>query len=188
MKKYLKLALAALLLFQFAAESLIFYYSREPFEDVKFNYIILLGIPNSPQTQELLTDRAKLAAEALTLWPEAKIIITGNEIFKEVTDMKSALLGFGVKPEIIIEETRSRDTWDNITLSQKIIGTQAKSVIITNEFHQLRALAIARVVGLRASVYGRDPRSYSAAAYVTLRERLASDKWLLLYIYYKLSN
>lgn len=137
MKKILKLFVLAFVLIQLLAESLIFFYTREPFVDEKFDTIILLGV-SGRLLSDLSNDRIRLAAEASVLWPDAKILITGNGALDEVSSLKKGILTKGVSPQRIIEETQSRDTWDNMVLSKKLLPADAKVVIITNEFHQLR--------------------------------------------------
>ncbi len=180
-----KILLLILISLQILSEGLISYYSREPFREEAFNYVLLLGI-GGHKNNILASDRAFNSAEALKRWPEAKLIITGNEAKNEVTDLKELVLALGVPLDKIIEEPNSQSTWDNITFSQKLIPPNSTTLIITNEFHQNRALAIARVHNLKASTYGKDRVSYPRSLFYALRERAANLKWLFLFLKYKI--
>lgn len=178
--------LMSLVFLVFASESLVFFYSRDPIKDQQFDYILLLGV-SGPTTQNLAIDRAKNTIEALSLWPQAQLIITGNEKFREVSRYKEYLKDSGYNTSKFLVETQSTDTWENIAFSKKIIPEGSRVLIITTEFHQPRSLAIARVQGLRASLFGRDPRSYSAWFIYFVRERGANIKWLFNFLIYKLT-
>ena len=181
MRRHYIIFILSIIFLQLSAEGLVFFYSRNPVRDKRFDYIFLLGIKGD-LGREHMFDCAKLAAEARKLWPEAKLVITGNEEYQEVTDLKKAVVADGVSPEGIIEETQSQDTWDNIGLSQKLIPPDARVLIVTSEFHQRRSLAIAEVLGIRASIYGQDPRFYVTTPYYYIRERGANVVWLFLFL------
>lgn len=181
MKPFFSFIILFFIVIQLIAELLVLWYSRSPFEPKDFKYVILLGL-NVLKNQELATDRVRLASEALAEWPEAKLIITGNESIKEVSLLKEMVLQSGISKSRLIEETQSKDTWDNISFSKKMIPEEAEVLLITNEFHQMRALAIARMNGVNAFVYGRDPRTYPKSLYYTFYERAARIKLLGLFI------
>jgi uncharacterized SAM-binding protein YcdF (DUF218 family) len=180
MKKRLKIFFLFFLFIQLAAEGFIFLNSAHQMKDQQFDYIFLLGIKGDLGRQHMI-DSAKMAIEAARLWPSAKILITANEEYHEVSDLEKQVSAAGINPQNIIEETRSQDTWDNIGFSKILIPPKARVLIITSEFHQRRSLAIAETLGVRASIFGRDPRWYLTEPYWFIRERGANLVWLFLY-------
>ena len=154
-------------------------------KDQQFDYIFLLGIKGD-LGREHMVDSAKMAIEASKIWPEAKLLITGNEEYHEVSDLKNEILNAGIKNVLL--ETHSQDTWDNIGFSKNLIPPSARVLIITSEFHQRRSLAIAQALGLRASIFGHDPRWYLTEPYWFIRERGANLVWVILYCKHLLTS
>lgn len=84
----------------------------------------------------------------------------GNEPVSEAQGMRDYLTARGIAPERILMEDTSTNTWENLNHSAKLIDKSADSVVIvTNNFHVFRALAIAKkqgyseVQGLAASTH-----------------------------------
>lgn len=168
----LRLILITTITYLILSELAVAWLSKNPSKGTNFDIILLLGA-NGDLSSPVTRDRAQNAAEAAFRWPNAKIVTTGNERRGEITAYKTLLSGHGVASDRIIEETQSRNTWDNIVYSKPLIPEGAHVLLVTSEYHQPRALAIARALGLNASSYGRDPRKYQDAAYFFLKERVS---------------
>lgn len=110
--------------------------------------------------------------------PKAIIIVSGgqgaNEVICESTAMKRYLLKKGIAEERIIEENKSTSTKENLTFSKKILdealGEDYRTVIITNDYHILRAESLAKKAGFSqiSHTSGRTP--FSIFIPCTLRE------------------
>lgn len=103
----------------------------------------------------MLNNRINAAYEYLTENPNAICIASGgqgtDEPISEAQCIKNALTGMGIDPERIITEDRSRNTFENIRNSLEItdsLGLPRKGVLITSEFHQLRAKMTAKKQGM----------------------------------------
>jgi uncharacterized SAM-binding protein YcdF (DUF218 family) len=152
------------------AEAMVFVLSR-PHDIPHFDYILVLGTKSSvdsPVTQ----DRARNAAMAKRQFPHAKIILTGNEEFKEVTNFKMLLRQNSI--EDVLEETLSKNTWDNMYNSLKLMHPQPKVLVVTSEYHQPRSLTIARSIGMRANAFGTDSKKYRRARFYFFKERISN--------------
>ena len=118
------------------------------------DYCIVLGAgligtePSNP-----LRVRIDRAAEYLTENPNTILIASGgqgpDEVISEAECIKTCLVNvYGIEEERIILEDESRSTEENLENSLQIIGTPDASVgIISNGFHEYRALLIAEHAG-----------------------------------------
>ena len=64
--------------------------------------------------------------------------------------MAEALVSMGVPPEAIIEENRSRNTWENVVNIQALLDDAGADdlILVTSALHMPRSLAIFRTQGL----------------------------------------
>lgn len=145
---------------------------REPEKDR--DYIIILGyVLNRDGTPApLLKDRVDRALA----FAEAQKEQTGKEVFfitsggkgageasSESSVMKKYLTERGVPEERIIEEDRSRTTYENMVNSGEIISgrdPQAKVAFATTNYHVFRSGLFARRVKMRAVGIGADTQWY----------------------------
>lgn len=117
-------------------------------------YVIVLGagvngtVPKNP-----LRVRIERAAEYMSENEDTILIASGGqgsgENISEAECIRSILVGkYGIDNERIILEDRSTDTEENFKYSYEIINDPDASVgVITNGFHELRALSIAKRTG-----------------------------------------
>lgn len=139
-----------------------------------YDFIIVLGA-NGDRSSAITQDRISVAIQAKKLWPHAKLLLTGNESRQEISVYREMLTDAGLKH--FIEETKSTCTWENILFSQKLIPKGATVLLITSQFHQRRALAMARSVGMQADTFGQDPRTYKKSALFFIKERLSNLRY-----------
>ena len=84
-----------------------------------------------------------------------------DEPMSEAQAIKNSLVEKGISPDRIIMEDKSENTFQNIRNSLEIfdsMGMSRKAVIITSEFHQLRAKMIASKQGLEC--YSKSSPTY----------------------------
>jgi len=80
--------------------------------------------------------------------------------------------------EAIFLDHAGFDTYDTMYRARDIFLVE-KAVVVTQEFHLLRALYIGQELGLDVYGVASDPRTYAGADYYRLREYLARVKAFL---------
>ena len=119
-------------------------------KDVEYEIILgagLYGDKPSPILQERLEEGLKY----LELHPNTKVIVSGgqgsNEPIPESEAMKNFLVNKGINPNRIIEENKSKSTFQNLEFSKKILeerhADKDEVLIVTSDFHLFRAKEIA---------------------------------------------
>lgn len=100
----------------------------------------------------------------------------GDEVISEGAAMKGYLISNGVSEESVIAETASRTTRENLLFSSELLDSMdvdsEPMIVVTSNFHVLRAASFTRDVGLDAQVTGsRTALFYAPTAF--LREFVA---------------
>ena len=113
----------------------------------------------------MLDKRIEAAYEYLSENPDVICIASGgkgdDEPMSEAECIRQGLIRRGIAPDRIILEDKSVNTYENIRNSLAIldsIGAQRRAVIVTSEFHQLRASMISEKHGLES--YSVSSRTY----------------------------
>lgn len=169
-------------------ESLIIY-SANVKQDVKADYIMILGAGLWGETPSLiLLERLDTARQYINKYPDIKIILSGGkgpgETITEADAMEKYLVRKGANKENIIKEENSTDTMENFKFTKQILSsinpkTNIKLVIVTNGFHEYRSKLLAKRNGFI-------PYGYPAPTYKLLiptyyvREYFALIKSVLL--------
>ena len=129
------------------------------------DYVIILGAQwKTTGPSYVLQKRLDMAVEYLKANPETKVVVSGgrgyNEPVSEAEGMKGYLIDAGIEPGRILTEDTSMNTTQNLIYSGELLNKSEDSVVvITNNFHMFRALAIAKkqgylhVEGLSAGAY-----------------------------------
>lgn len=99
-----------------------------------------------------------------------------DEAMAEGTAMKNYLSGHGIPEGRLVAETLSRTTYENLVFSTELLDSMSieyePMIVVTSNFHVLRAAAFTRDVGLDAQVTGAwTARFYAPTAF--LREFVA---------------
>jgi uncharacterized SAM-binding protein YcdF (DUF218 family) len=125
-------------------------------------YLIVLGsgIRRDGNVSATLAERLNTAAGYLRAHPEARAIVSGGkgcfEPFAESQAMAAYLTARGTDANRIAEESRSRDTIENMRFSRRIIreqtGGDVPVAVLTSDFHLARALLLARRIGFADAV------------------------------------
>ena len=128
--------------------------------------VIILGCrvkENGPSL--MLQKRIDAAYDYMTENENVICIASGgqgsDEPMSEAQAIKNSLVEKGISPDRIIMEDKSENTFQNIRNSLEIfdsMGMSRKAVIITSEFHQLRAKMIASKQGLEC--YSKSSPTY----------------------------
>ncbi|RIV25920.1 YdcF family protein [Alicyclobacillaceae bacterium I2511] len=111
------------------------------------------------------------------------LIVSGgkgaDETVSESRSMKRFLMLNGVPAQVILEDTQSNDTWENLLNSHKLMERLQlrNAVVVTSDYHLPRALAVARQ--LRLDVCGYAAWSSQEEFHMCIREVLAGIKYTL---------
>lgn len=125
----------------------------------RYDAILLLGVQLDERdrpTPELRL-RAQAAAGALARSPETPVVVCGGVLpgheKAEAEVLAELLMEGGVAPARILLEHRSRNTMENMRFAARLLGgAKGKRVlVVTSDYHVLRACMTARRVGFRAS-------------------------------------
>jgi uncharacterized SAM-binding protein YcdF (DUF218 family) len=145
---------------------------------IHYSYIIVLGcgLAADGSVTNLLAGRVKRGIEAWRENFESILIMSGgkgdDEIRAEAEAMREYAIGLGVKSDAILTEARSRSTEENLRYSYKIISSlQAKQkeaepagkiLVVTDNYHVLRALLLAKSLEIPCDGRGSHPKLYFA--------------------------
>ena len=135
--------------------------------------VIVLGCRVKGDVPSLmLSRRINAAYEYLEKDPSAVCIASGgqggDELVSEAECIKNVLVERGISPDRIIMEDKSTSTDENIRFSlQKMEenGISGGAVIVTNDFHQLRAKMICKKYGLETSAVSAETSLYLLPTY-----------------------
>ena len=120
--------------------------------------------------------------------PDALIVLTGGKGFQEsVTEayaMEKYLVSQGINKDIIIKEEQATSTAENMNYSKEILDTyfnnSYKAVVITNNFHIFRAIALAKKEGFENIFHTHAGLQWYNLLPCYLRESLAILKMCIL--------
>lgn len=140
-------------------EGIIIAYANSDPSDEDVNYCIVLGAGIFPDGRISLSLKSRLdnAVEYLNEHEDVICIVSGGkgdtEPVAEAFAMKDYLVEMGIDEARILTEANSYSTHDNMTLSAKLMEKahpelEKTAVIITNDFHIFRSIAIAKNRGI----------------------------------------
>ncbi len=138
--------------FGFVEGKIIYAANKSPKKDAE--YIIVLGAGvNGTIPSQTLKNRINATIEYLKENPDTQVIASGGmgpgEEVSEAQVIKEYLLMGGISPEQIIMEDKSTSTVENIKFSKEFIDNKdANIVLVTSDFHIMRATRIAEKQGL----------------------------------------
>jgi SanA protein len=136
---------------------------------------------------EYWANRINATVELFRLSKINYIIISGDNSrssYDEPTDMKEELVKNGIPDSLIYLDYAGFRTFDSMIRAQKIFG-QDKFTVISQRFHNERAIYIARHYGILAIGYNaKDVDSYSGFK-TKMREKIARVKLFLDFLFDK---
>lgn len=130
-------------------------------------------------------NRIKAATELYNSGKIQNIIVSGDNSrkhYNEPEDMKNELIKAGVPAEKIYEDFAGFRTLDSVVRAKEIFG-QTSFIVISQQFHNERAVYLARKNGIEAFGYNAKDVNKYAGFKTNLREKLARAKvfWDLLF-------
>ena len=136
------------------------------------------GIINDETPSDMLADRLDTARALYKLGCAPKIIVSGDngsENYNEIHVMLNYLIRLGVPAEDIFCDHAGFSTYDSMYRLSSIFGVK-KAIVVTQEYHQYRALYIGNELGIDVIGVPSNPRRYFGQAYRECREILARFK------------
>lgn len=136
------------------------------------------GLKEDGAPNHMLQDRLDKGIELFKAGAAPKLLLSGDngqEEYDEVNAMKKYALDAGIPPEDIFMDHAGFSTYESMYRARDIFLVK-KAIIITQRYHQYRALYMARGFGMEAYGVVSEPRTYAGQKYRDLREILARDK------------
>ncbi|MGE5399547.1 MAG: vancomycin high temperature exclusion protein [Ignavibacteriales bacterium] len=99
--------------------------------------------------------RIKAAVELYKAGKIKVIIVSGNKYNKEPKNMRADLIKNGVPEEVIFSDDEGYRTYDSVVRCSEVFGYQSFTVI-SQDWHNKRAVFIARKLGLNAIGYNAE--------------------------------
>ena len=131
------------------------------------------GTPNF-----MLQDRLDKGIELYNAGIAPKILLSGDdgqEEYDEVNAMKKYVLDAGIPSENIFMDHAGFSTYESMYRARDIFLVK-RAVIVTQKYHQYRALYTARKLGIEGYGVVSEPRTYAGQTYREIREILARNK------------
>ncbi|MBO6517953.1 MAG: YdcF family protein [Bacteroidia bacterium] len=122
--------------------------------------------------------RMQAAADLYHAGKLSAIIVSGDNSrteYDEATDMKEMLVALGVPESVIYLDYAGFRTLDSVVRSKKVFGQNAIT-IVSQQFHNERAVFLARIYGMKAEAYSAKDLNNRLGLAVHVREKLARVK------------
>jgi uncharacterized SAM-binding protein YcdF (DUF218 family) len=170
--------------------------------------IVVLGgafdtVVSQARGEIALTDAAErmtTVAELARRYPKARVVFSGGSgqlVWQGASESELAqrlFLSFGIAPERMVFEGRSRDTTENARFSKELISPKdgERWLLVTSAYHMPRAIGIFRREAFPVEAYPVDWRTRGAADLVRpfaaasdglKRSDTAVREWVGLFIY-----
>lgn len=142
--------------------------------------ILVLGayvLPNGT-VSTMLNDRLTAGYELYEQGKAPKLIVSGDhgrKDYDEVNAMKSFLKDKGVPNKDVFMDHAGFSTYESMYRARDIFKVK-KVIIVTQEYHLMRAVYVARALGMEAYGVATDRRDYRAMELYKLREIAARNK------------
>lgn len=140
---------------------------------------LLLGTRKTMKDRKTINPFWKFRVEAAyRLWKAGKIeriLISGDNGwhgYNEPQDFMDEFIALGVPDSCLICDFAGFRTHDSVIRCKKVFGQQ-KVTIISQQFHNERALFIAKKYGMDAVAYNADDVSFRSSLYTFFREKAA---------------
>lgn len=129
--------------------------------------------------------RIEAAAALYRAGKVKRLLVSGdNHVrgYDEPSDMRDALVAAGVPAEAVSLDYAGFRTLDSVVRARKVFG-QTQLMIVSEAFHNYRALFICRYCGIDAVAFNAQPVSLRVSCWPAVREYLARVKVVLdLYV------
>lgn len=141
---------------------------------------LILGarVFNDGRLSHMMQDRADAAVELYESGKVKKLLMSGDHgttEYDEVNTVKNYLLEKGVRPEDLFLDHAGFDTYDSLYRARDIFGAHSV-IVVTQKFHEPRAVFIGRSLGMDVHGYIADKREYQGILWNEFREIFSRTK------------
>ena len=149
-------------------------------EAADYDCILVLGagVRDNGSPSHMLEDRLLVGIDLYKSGASNTVLMSGDHgrvEYDEVNTMKNYAVSMGVPADRIFLDHAGFSTYDSLYRVKEIFGAE-KVVIVTQEYHLYRALAIADSLGIEAIGVPADLRSYYGQFMREIREVAARTK------------
>lgn len=152
-------------------------YSLKDF-DADCILVLGAGIKDSETPSDMLKDRLDVGIELYNQGVAPKILLSGDNgqvEYNEIHVMLNYAKEAGIPAEDIFCDHAGFSTYDSMHRAGSIFGAE-RVIVVTQEYHEYRALYIGDKLGLDVIGVASDQRSYFGQSYREAREMLARVK------------
>lgn len=147
---------------------------------VKFDCVIVPGALIHPdgRPSEMLSDRLDMAIRIYDAGLTNRILVSGDNSrldYNEPASMRQYLMSAGIPPECIFMDYAGFDTYDTLYRARTVFQVE-RALFTTQDFQLLRALYIARQLGIDVWGVQSDYKASYRRAWYRLREYPARFK------------
>ena len=132
------------------------------------------------EPSQVLYDRVLTAVELYRAGRVKKILMSGDNRFEnydEPTAMRQTAINLGVPEGDVVSDFAGRRTYDTCWRAREIFGVR-KAILVTQRFHQARALYLCENAGVESIGITADRRRYAGESYWEFREFFSvSSAW-----------
>lgn len=184
--KLVKYGFLLILVYFIVCNIFIFIYAQQkPSQHAQTMVILGSQVLGTPAVASpTLADRLDVAVQYLNENPETKVVVCGgqgeDESATEASVMAKYLIDKGIDANRVYQEDKSRRTAEQFIFANRVLPL-GKTVVVTNDFHILRSIMLAKrsgihdVSGLSAPLAFNNGDKYVAL----IREPLAlANSWL----------
>lgn len=140
--------LFSMILAGYTVGSLINQHHHKLNHQLDYEVVLGAGLLDGERVSPLLAKRIERGIEVYYANPGSKIILSGgqgdDEKISEAQAMYQYCIDHGITESDLIQENRSRNTYQNIEYSYQLMKGSKKFAICTNSYHLFRALIYAR--------------------------------------------
>lgn len=136
------------------------------------------GLSSDGSPSPMLKDRLEAAIVLYKAGVAPKLLMSGDhgkKYYDEVNAMKKYALEAGVPPEDLFLDYAGFSTYESMFRAKAIFNIE-RMVIVTQRYHQYRALYTARGFGMEVCGFSSDQQIYAGQASRDFREFLARNK------------
>ena len=184
--KLIKYGFLLILIYFIVCNIVIYIYAeKKPSQHAQTMVILGSQVIGTPAiASPTLADRLDVAVQYLNQNPETKVVVCGgqgeDESATEASVMAKYLIDKGIEANRVYQEDKSRRTAEQFIFANRVLPL-GKTVVVTNDFHILRSIMLAKrsgvhdVSGLSAPLAFNNGDKYVAL----IREPLAlANSWL----------
>ena len=136
------------------------------------------GIKDEETPSDMLKDRLDVGIELYREGLAPKLLLSGDNgqvEYNEIHVMQMYAEAAGVPKEDIFCDHAGFSTYDSMHRAGSIFGVE-RAIVVTQQYHQYRALYIGQKLGLEVQGVASDQRNYFGQTYREAREMLARCK------------